>query len=108
MSITPRLFATVAILCLLSACSAEGSGNTDDGTIGVLQCDEYLTKVAACIDRQVPEAKRAELRASVEQSRLGWKAATTASTRDRDALPTACSIAHDQAKEEFAPFGCTL
>ena len=108
MSTTFRLFATAAILCLLSACSAEGSGNTDDGTIGVLQCDEYLTKVAACIDTQVPEAQRAELRASVEQSRLGWKAATTATTRDRDALPTACSIAHDQAKEELAPFGCTL
>lgn len=105
---TSRLFAAFAFLCLLSACSAEGSSNTDDGTIGVLQCDQYLTKVAACIDRQVPEAKRAELRASIEQSRLGWKAAATATTRDRNALPTACSIAHDQAKEELAPFGCTL
>lgn len=102
-----RLLLSVAILCLLDACSAVGSGSSDDGTIGVLQCDDYLTKVAACIDNKVPEAKRAELRVSVEQSRLGWKEAT-ATTRERDALPTACSIAHEQAKEEFASFGCAL
>lgn len=105
---TSRLFVTVTILCLLSACSAVGSGSTDDGTIGVLQCDDYLTKVAACIDNKVPEAKRAELRVGVEQARLGWKEATTASTRDRDALPTACRIAHEQAKEEFAVYGCAM
>ena len=107
MFIPSRLFVTTVTLCLLSACSAVGSGSIDDGTIGVLQCDEYITKVAACIDNKVPEAKRAELRAGVEQSRLGWKDAT-ATTRDRGALPTACSIAHEQAKEEFAAYGCAL
>lgn len=102
-----RSFVSVATFCLLSACSAVGSGSSDDGTIGVLQCDDYLTKVAACIDHKVPEAKRAELRVGVEQSRLSWKQAT-ATTRDRDALPTACGIAHEQAREELASFGCAL
>lgn len=106
MTSTFRLL-TVAIASLLVACTAEGSGSRDDGTIGVLQCDQYLTKVAACIDHKVPEAKRTELRAGVEQSRLGWKEAT-ATTRDRDALPTACSIAHEQAKEELAVYGCAM
>lgn len=101
--------AAIAAACLsLAACSpASGSGGKIDDAIGVVQCDEYLAKVAACINEKVPEAQRTLLRTSVSQEYATWKEAL-ANPVHRAALPQACAIAEDQAKDEYARYGCAM
>ncbi|RDZ27823.1 hypothetical protein [Lysobacter silvisoli] len=101
--------AALAAACLtLTACSsASGSGGKVDDAIGIVQCDDYLSKVAACLNDKVPEAQRAALRANISQQYDSWKEATANPTH-RAALPQACAIAQEQAREEYAGFGCAM
>ena len=74
---------------------------------GVPECDEYLTKYLACIDSKVPEASRASVRQSVEQTRAAWKLA--ASTPEGKAgLAMGCKQATEAAKTAMTPIGCTF
>ena len=105
--------ALVAIaLCsqLLAACSQAESHNAsapEDSVIGVLQCDDYLTKVNSCILDKVPTNQRAALTAEAHQMFTTWKEAA-ANPEHRATLPQACSITHDVAKEELSRYGCSL
>jgi len=100
----------LAAVCLLAtACAPAESKNTNDPAeplIGVVQCDEYLAQVTACINSRIPQERRAGLHAEVRQTFTSWKEATTAS--ERAALPQACAIAQEQAKEEYAAYGCAM
>lgn len=103
-----NLAAAAAVSLLIAACSsASGSGGKIDDAIGVVQCDEYLTKVAACINEKVPEAQRLQLRTDVSAEYATWKEATANPTH-RAALPQACAIAQEQAKDEYARYGCAM
>jgi hypothetical protein len=44
------------------------------GELGVPECDRYWTKYLACIDSKVPEANRAMVRLSLDQSRGAGRA----------------------------------
>lgn len=101
--------AAVAAACLsLSACSsASGSGGKIEDAIGVVQCDEYLAKVAACINEKVPEAQRLQLRTDVSAEYATWKEALANPTH-RAALPQACTIAQELARDEYARYGCAM
>ena len=102
------LAATAAACLLLAACSsANGSGGKIEDAIGVVQCDDYLAKVAACINEKVPEAQRMQLRTNVSAEYATWKEALANPTH-RAALPQACTIAEEQAKDEYARYGCAM
>ncbi|MEH6420284.1 hypothetical protein, partial [Pseudomonas sp. CGJS7] len=74
---------------------------------GVAECDDYLSKVNACLTAKVPEAQRAAFQASLDQSRSAW--AQAASTpQGKEALANACKTALEQSKAQYAAFGCTL
>jgi hypothetical protein len=73
------------------------------GATGVAECDTYLTKVMACVEDKIPEAQRAMVKKSLEDSKASWAAAT-----DKAALAKTCQQAMDQAKASYAAMGCTF
>ena len=76
---------------------------TATASTGVPECDTYLEKVYACISDKVPEAQRAAMKQSIEQTQSGWSTVT-----DKTALATQCKSAMEQAKTSFGAMGCTF
>ncbi|GAB3388535.1 hypothetical protein [Lysobacter fragariae] len=108
----PACFLAVATLCIATtACSpAESKNSNEDGAnlIGIVQCDDYLSKVHACIKGgTLPDVKRALLIDETRELFSTWKA-DAANPEHRTTLPQACTITADVAREELAPLGCTL
>lgn len=107
---------TLAALTLL-ACSgapkseppaaAAGAASTTAGEFGVKECDDYLNAVIACIDAKAPEAARAMLRQSLEQSKAAWKQAAS-TPQGKAGLAMGCQQAREAAKASYAAYGCTL
>jgi len=50
---------------------------------GMAECDEYVEKYTACIEKHVPAAMQPALRQSMEQARQAWAQAKTASAEAR-------------------------
>ena len=76
------------------------------GDIGIAECDEYLKKYEACVSDKVPEAARAQLRASLETTRKSWRD-LAANPQTKGTLATACKQAHDTAKTSMSAYGCS-
>jgi hypothetical protein len=74
-----------------------------NGATGVAECDEYLTKVMACVEDKLPEAQRAMMKKGIEDSKASW-----ASVTDKAALAGQCKQAMDQAKASYAAMGCSF
>jgi hypothetical protein len=74
---------------------------------GVPECDDYLAKVDACITGKVPEAARAQFRASVETSRKAWLQAA-ATPQGKASLAAACKQAVETARTSFKAYNCTF
>jgi hypothetical protein len=104
------LLPLAVLLCAAgTACAPAQSHNPHtaaDERIGVLQCDQYLDKMSACI-RQAPAARRDALTAQARETFATWKQAA-ANPQHRDTLPQACTVSLELAREELAPLGCTL
>jgi hypothetical protein len=73
--------------------------------IGVPECDEYITKVEACLAK-VPAAGQAAVKSSLDTMRTAWKTAA-ANPQTKAALATGCKTALDQAKTSYAAYGCS-
>jgi hypothetical protein len=82
------------------ASTAAAAGGT---STGVAECDDYLSKVQACISSKVPEAQRGMINSGLEATKKSWAAIS-----DKGALAQACKMASDQAKATYAAYGCTL
>lgn len=105
----PRgLSPVAALLCLATAaCAPAESRNANslaDEKIGIVQCDQYLSKISACI-HQAPAGKRDALTAQARETFSIWKEAA-ANPLHRDTLPQACTVTTDLAREELSPLGC--
>ena len=87
------------------AAAAEAPAVAAAGAVdtGVPECDEYLTKVMACIKDKVPEAQRKMMEDGIAQSKSAW-----AGVSDKSALAAQCKAATDQAKASFGAMGCTF
>jgi hypothetical protein len=72
---------------------------------GVVECDNYLKKYVACIDKLAPAAQGAA-RQAVEQSRAAWKQAA-ATEQGKAGLATACKAASDSVAPALRAQGCT-
>lgn len=111
---TPRaaiqkvMYLMAALLCLATAaCAPAESRNANslaDERIGIVQCDQYLASITACI-HQAPAGKRDDLTAQARETYAVWKEAA-ANPLHRDTLPQACTVTADLAREELAPLGC--
>lgn len=75
-------------------------------SVGIPECDDYLTKYQTCVATKAPEAARAMLKQSLDQTRAAWKNAM-ATPSGKDALASACKQAHETTKASMAAYGCT-
>jgi len=87
------------------AATPPASATVADST-GVPECDDYLSKYQACVDSKVPEAARATLRQSLDQTRAAWRSAMT-TPGGKNGMAAACTQARDAAKTSMAAYGCT-
>ena len=76
-----------------------------EGDFGVKECDDYVRKYLACVDSKVPEAARAMVRQSLDQTKAQWKAAA-ATPQGKAGLASGCKTAHEMAKQSMAAYGC--
>jgi hypothetical protein len=74
-------------------------------SLGVPECDEYLTKYEACISSHVPAASQAALKQSLDATRSGWKQAIAAG--GKASLATACTQMKENARTSLKAHGCT-
>jgi len=74
-------------------------------TIGVAECDAYISKYTKCIMDKVPDAAKTMMKQTLDQSLSAWKQA--ASTPEGKAgLAMACQTALDAAKQSMGAYGC--
>ena len=104
-----RLLLAATLCAAATACAPAQSHNANaaaDSRIGVLQCDQYLDRISACLPK-VPAARRQALTTQARESFATWKEAA-AHPLHRETLPQACTVTLELAREELAPLGCTL
>jgi hypothetical protein len=74
--------------------------------IGVPECDNFIAAYDACVSSKVPEAARAQYRASIEQWRSSWKTLAN-NPATKASLAAACKQSAEQAKTSLASYNCT-
>lgn len=97
-----------------SAASEPGSADittttnaaTSGESVGVPECDSFLTKYQACLNGKVPESVRAQFSQSIDQMRGAWRAAA-ATAEGKSSLASACTQARDTSKAAMSAYGCT-
>jgi len=75
------------------------------GSVGIPECDEYITKYEACLNDHVPAASKAQMQAVFDQARASWKTAA-ANAESRPGLARACKQTMDAAKAATTFYGC--
>lgn len=73
--------------------------------IGVPECDDYIEKYEACVTGKVPEATRAMIRSSFEQTRKQWKD-LAANPQTKSSLASICKQSKDMAKQSMGAYHC--
>jgi hypothetical protein len=84
----------LAVGCGEKGGSGSGSGEAAAGgdKIGIQACDDYITKMEACLGKMDPAAKAAT-ETSFKQTRDAWKAAAAQGGAAKDALKQGCEAA---------------
>ena len=90
-----------------SSTTASSSSSSSGESIGVPECDDYLSAYRDCLASKVPEASRAELNEALEQSVATWRSAA-ASPEGKAGLAVACTQAREAAKPGVSAYGCSL
>ena len=117
------LFLAIVVVAMMMGCGG-GGGQAPESTpstapaesaapaptasaesIGVPECDEYLSKVQACIDAHVPEDMKAMHRQNMDQMRDQWRQAAQSET-GKAGLAAGCKAALDAAKSSLAAYNC--
>jgi len=110
------------LLCGALATAACSSGDTPAGaqsksapaaatpaaagdSIGVAECDQYLSAYETCLKDKVPAAARDMMKSSFETTRASWRQAA-GTPEGRAGLATACKAARDAARQSMASYGC--
>ena len=74
-------------------------------SVGVAECDQYLTAYESCLKDKVPAAAREMMKTSFDSTRASWRQAA-ATPEGRAGLATACKTARDAARQAMASYGC--
>ena len=86
---------------------ASGTASTTGDTIGVPECDDFITKYDACVSNKVPEMVRAQYKDAIARWRTEWRRmANDPNTRGQ--LASACKQAAEQQSAALKSFGCTF
>lgn len=111
-----RLFSVLALMLVFSvllACKKKKEGTTEStgaaaaaDTVGVPECDDYLTKYDKCLSEKVPEAARPQLKQSIGMMRNAWKQAAS-NPAAKAGLAQGCKQALETAKTAMSMYGCS-
>ncbi len=83
----------------------EGGGGAEAWpTIGVPECDEYISKYVRCISDKIPEAARSSMIDAMKQAAQAWKEAAEGPAKD--SLGAACKTALEAARDATKSMGC--
>lgn len=74
-------------------------------SIGVPECDDFIKKYDACISGKVPEASRAQYKASIDGWRSSWKKLAE-NPQTKGTLADACKRSLEETKKSMASFSC--
>jgi hypothetical protein len=88
-----------------AATASTPASTTGASEFGVAECDDYMKKYLACIDKLSPTAQP-QAREALEQSRNSWKAAAV-TEQGRAMLATTCKAASDSAGPVLRAQGCS-
>jgi hypothetical protein len=105
------LIPIVLVLGVLLACkkkeetAASGAAATGADSVGVPECDEYLTKYEACLKSKVPAVARPQLEQSMKQTRDTYKQ-LAANEATKASLGETCKQALEATKTAMASYGC--
>jgi hypothetical protein len=103
--------ASALVLVALLACKKKEESSSSSSTassgesLGVPECDEYLTKYEKCIKDKVPAASRPQLEQTMKQTRDTWKQ-LAANPVTKAGLAQGCKQALDTAKTAMSSYGC--
>lgn len=98
----PIALRVLAVTALVGATPALAQNATP---IGVPECDQFLQRYDACLNSNVPEAQRAQVRASLDQMRAAWRQAAQ-SPQARAALEAQCTQIGQQMAQSMAAYSC--
>jgi hypothetical protein len=90
-----------------AAPTADSGPSISFETVGIAECDDYLSKVQDCLNNKVPGNSREELAAGIRQTASSWQS-LAASPEGKEALVTGCNQALDSARSIFSSYGCSL
>ena len=71
----------------------KGDAPAAGGDIGVAECDDYIKKMTACVDK-MPAASKAAMEQGFKASKDAWKQAAS-TPQGKEGLKTACKAAAD-------------
>ena len=75
--------------------------------VGIAECDSFITAYENCVSSKVPEAARAQLRASVTTWRTEWKKLAD-NPQTRGSLAAACTRQRDLTQASMKAYNCTF
>ncbi len=84
-----------------SSTSAAATGDS----VGVAECDEFLTKYEKCVKDNVPAAAKPGLQQSIDTMRTTWKQSAQ-NPITKSALAQGCQQALEQTKTAMSQYKC--
>lgn len=97
---------------LMLACGAPTNRNAEAPStvsagekVGIAECDSFIDAYEACVASKVPEAGRANLRASVTTWRADWKK-MAADPQKRAALAAHCKTQRETTMAAMKAYNC--
>jgi hypothetical protein len=103
-SAPPAASSTPAAATPAATPASTSASTAASGDFGVAECDDYVKKYLACIDKLAPGAQT-QARQALDQSREAWKQAASTEA-GRSGLATACKAASDAAGTALRAQGC--
>jgi hypothetical protein len=83
----------------------DNSGTVAD-KVGIAECDTFITAYETCVSSKVPEAARANLKASVATWRTQWKKLAD-NPQTRGTLAAACKTQREATMTAMKAYNCT-
>jgi hypothetical protein len=74
-------------------------------SVGVPECDEYITKYQNCLKGKVPAAAQAAMKGAFDTTVTEWRK-VAATPEGKSGLAMACKSALDASKQAMGAYGC--
>jgi hypothetical protein len=74
-------------------------------SVGVPECDDYITKYQSCLKGKIPEAAQAAMKGAFDTTVAEWKK-VAATPEGKSGLAMACKSALDASKQAMGAYGC--